>query len=330
MSKLYILSNSLKGKLKEKLAVYISAVLVFAVLVCMSLTAVFVNGLTDKTDETEMTYTLKEPVLPERTYNVSITADGRTVHVDTRGTVADALFKAGIELDDDDLINVGFNEKLCNATNIVINRVECRKSITVETIAYATKYEEDEDLILGYHKVLVDGKEGEKKVTSIKKYIDGKLIETQVLGENVVEPAVDEVVLKGTGTEKAGVPASSISQVSQLTPPDDLIIDENGAPTNYTAIHTGKSCAYSAKPGAYTASGRKACVGYVAVDPAIIPYGTELYIVSTDGQYVYGYAVAADTGTGLLEGVILVDLFMGSYEESCEWGAKQVNIYVLN
>ena len=330
MSRLYILSDSLKGKLKEKLTVYVSAVLVFAVLVCMSLITVLGSKLTEDINETEMTYTLKEPVLPERVYNVSITADGRTIHVDADGTVADALSLAGIEVDDDDLINVGLNEKVCAATNIVINRVECRKTVKVETIAYATKYQEDEDLILGYKEVLVEGKNGEKEVTSLKRYIDGKLVASKILEENVVEPAVDKVVLKGTGVENAGVPASTISQVSQLQCPKDLIIDKNGAPIKYSKVYTGKSCAYSAKPGAYTASGRKACVGYVAVDPALIPYGTELYIVSTDGKYVYGYAVAADTGTALLDGRILVDLFMGSYEESCEWGAKQVNIYVLD
>jgi hypothetical protein len=68
MSRLYILSDSLKGKLKEKLTVYVSAVLVFAVLVCMSLITVLGSKLTDDINEIEMTYTLKEPVLPERVY----------------------------------------------------------------------------------------------------------------------------------------------------------------------------------------------------------------------------------------------------------------------
>jgi hypothetical protein len=139
------------------------------------------------------------------------------------------------------------NEKVCAATNIVINRVECRKTVKVETIAYATKYQEDEDLILGYNEVLVEGKNGEKEVTSLKRYIDGKLVASKILEENVVEPAVDKVVLKGTGVENAGVPASTISQVSQLQCPKDLIIDKNGAPIKYSKVYTGKSCAYSAK-----------------------------------------------------------------------------------
>ena len=330
MSRLYKLSDSLKGRLKEKLAVYISATAVFAVLICMSAITIMGNGLSQETDASELMYTLTEPVVPEQVYSVDITVDGKTVSVDASGTVADALSLANVNLGDDDLINIGFNEKVNNSTDIVINRVECLKSVTIQTIDYATEYKEDPDLILGYSEVIVNGEEGQKEITALEKYIDGKLVSTEVLKENVVEPVVDKVVLTGTGVKDAGVPASSISQVSELDVPDDLLIDESGAPLDYSTVYTGKSCAYSAKPGAYTASGRVASVGCVAVDPALIPYGTKLYIVSTDGKYVYGYAIAADTGTALLDGRILVDLFMGSYEDSCDWGAKQVNIYVLN
>ncbi len=62
----------------------------------------------------------------------------------------------------------------------------------------------------------------------------------------------------------------------------------------------------------------------------MIPYGTHLYITSADGKHVYGYAIAADTGTALRDGIIDVDLFFNTYEGSCRWGKKKVNIYVLD
>ena len=68
----------------------------------------------------------------------------------------------------------------------------------------------------------------------------------------------------------------------------------------------------------------------VAVDPSVIPYGTLLYITSTDGSFVYGYAVATDTGIALQNGHILVDLFYETYAESVINGAIQVNVYVVN
>ena len=51
--------------------------------------------------------------------------------------------------------------------------------------------------------------------------------------------------------------------------------------------------------------------------------------MSTDGKHVYGYAIAADTGAALMDGRIMVDLFVDSYQSACNWGIHQVNIYVL-
>ena len=256
---------------------------------------------------------------------VKIFADGNNYVVRAKGNVADAINAAGITVDDDDLINVGLSEPLNAKTDIVINRVEYVTEVKLETIEYATEYKEDDSYVVGFSKVLVDGEEGELAKTICHTYVDGKLASSDIVSTEVTEEPVDEVIVQGT----AEVNPIAAMSISQLDVPDYLALDENGVPTSYSNVLTGKSCAYSANPSAKTASGRQVKVGYVAVDPAIIPYGTELYIVSTDGKYVYGYAVAADTGTALLDGRILVDLFMESYDASCDWGAKQVNIYIL-
>ena len=36
--------------------------------------------------------------------------------------------------------------------------------------------------------------------------------------------------------------------------------------------------------------------GAIAVDPSVIPLGSELFIIASDGSVVYGYATAEDTG----------------------------------
>ena len=76
-------------------------------------------------------------------------------------------------------------------------------------------------------------------------------------------------------------------------------------------------------------AGRRADVGHVAVNPDVIPYGSKLYITSADGKFIYGYAIAADTGTGLMQGIVDVDLFYDTYYESCLNGRRIVNIYIL-
>lgn len=116
--------------------------------------------------------------------------------------------------------------------------------------------------------------------------------------------------------------------ISRLALPAGLELDENGVPVNYVRKLTGKSCAYTADPGDLTASGREVFQGYVAVDPDIIPYGTALFIIADDGT-VYGYAIAADTGTSVMAGDILIDLYMDEYSDCVSWGARQVTVYIL-
>ena len=77
-----------------------------------------------------------------------------------------------------------------------------------------------------------------------------------------------------------------------------------------------------------TYTGTEVQVGTVAVDPNFIPLGTKMYIVSADGEYVYGYAIAEDTG-GAIKGKI-VDLFFNTYDECIEFGRRDVKIYILD
>ncbi len=70
-----------------------------------------------------------------------------------------------------------------------------------------------------------------------------------------------------------------------------------------------------------TASGIPATYGVAAVDPAVIPLGTRLYIPG------YGEAVAADTGGAIVGNKI--DLCMEDYGEAMQFGRRGVTVYVL-
>lgn len=76
-----------------------------------------------------------------------------------------------------------------------------------------------------------------------------------------------------------------------------------------------------------TASGTKARVGAVAVDPEVIPLGTKLYIENADGTGGYGYAVAEDKGSAIKG--YRVDLFFNTYQECIDFGRRRVIVYVL-
>lgn len=68
-----------------------------------------------------------------------------------------------------------------------------------------------------------------------------------------------------------------------------------------------------------TASGMKPQVGVIAVDPKVIPLGTNLYVEG------YGNCIAGDTG-GAIKGN-RIDVFKNTASEVRDWGRRQVKVY---
>lgn len=73
--------------------------------------------------------------------------------------------------------------------------------------------------------------------------------------------------------------------------------------------------------GNQTATGTWPSRGTIAVDPAIIPLGTRLYVEG------YGEGIAEDTG-GAIKGEIL-DLYMESEDECWSWGRRTVEVRII-
>lgn len=118
--------------------------------------------------------------------------------------------------------------------------------------------------------------------------------------------------------------------ISTLTPSNDFKLDKNGIPVSYKKVITGKATAYSYSAGSLTATGRKVRPGYIAVNPKQIPYGTKMFIRSSDGKYIYGYASAEDTGGFVKGGKIIADLFFKTDSACYNFGVRNIEIYILN
>lgn len=73
--------------------------------------------------------------------------------------------------------------------------------------------------------------------------------------------------------------------------------------------------------GNQTATGTWPSRGTIAVDPAIIPLGTRLYVEG------YGEGIAEDTG-GAIQGHI-IDLYMESEDECWAWGRRTVEVRII-
>lgn len=258
----------------------------------------------------------------KRAFDVTVTADKKTSKLRmTGGTVSDALAEAGIKLGEDDIVSIELDEQLYSGIIIKVSRVKYTNRDAWVEVPYETEYIEDSNLKIGTQEVISGGKNGVKTITYRDLYIDGEYVESEMLDEVISKEPVSKIVGVGSSLQ---VPYAKLDN-DEL----DKVKLVNGIPENYVKVVSGKATAYSAHAGSLTASGRYAVVGTVAVNPNVIPYGSELYIVAQNGKRVYGYAIAADTGVGLLDGRVTVDVFMGSYKDSCKWGAVYVDVYVL-
>ena len=256
-----------------------------------------------------------------RAFDVNVIADGKTSTIPViGGTVEDALGKAGVVLGEFDTVSYDISDAVYDGMEIIVTRISYSERTETAVVPFATEYVDNTNLQIGYEKILNEGSDGESLLTYKDKYVNGVLAGSELISEDVTTEAVAQVIERGTA---CAVPYAKMSDPSALT-----LVD--GVPAEYTRIVSGKATAYSSpKINPKTASGRDAVVGTVAVNPNVIPYGSELYIVSQDRKHVYGYAIAADTGLGMMEGTVAVDLFCASYADSCKWGAHYVDIFVI-
>jgi 3D (Asp-Asp-Asp) domain-containing protein len=95
-------------------------------------------------------------------------------------------------------------------------------------------------------------------------------------------------------------------------------VQEHQEPEPKTMIFTATAYTWT---GNRTATGTWPGRGTVAVDPRVIPLGTELHIEG------YGPAVAADTGGGIKGNRI--DLYMDTDAECWEFGKRNVRVREL-
>ncbi|MBQ8894983.1 MAG: G5 domain-containing protein [Clostridia bacterium] len=246
-------------------------------------------------------------VAVKRAFPVSIAADGETVTVLlASGTVADALAKAGITCNAEDLLSHQETAALEKGMEITLTRVTSDQVIVTKSIDYETEKVKTDDLYVGETKVQQKGEKGEKKLTYSVTYLNGEESERELISEEVTKEPVNKIVLVGTKVK------SNFKKTSST-------------PTTYKKVIAMTATAYSA--GGTTASGIPAQWGVVAVDPNVIPLGTKVYVETADGKYIYGTAIAADTG-GAIKGN-KIDICVNTRAEAYSFGRRTVNVYIL-
>lgn len=256
-----------------------------------------------------------------RAKRVFVSADGKTTEKSVAAeNYSDAVEAMGITLGENDriLVATAEGEKQVKAEDNVssgdvirVVRIRTEEVTENEAVAYSTVYEDTEELYEGETETKTEGVEGEAKVTYTVTYADGEEESRVAKTKEVLKEAKSAVVLRGTKEKQ------------------NVFTDASGAPSSFEYSLTGSCTAYYAPAGAVTSIGATPQVGYVAVDPNRIPYGSLLYITAVDGSWTYGYCYAMDTGGAAMCGDIVADLYYDTLEDCTAFGRRDMIVYVV-
>ncbi|PHV70853.1 hypothetical protein CS063_08805 [Sporanaerobium hydrogeniformans] len=236
---------------------------------------------------------------------VNFTLDGQSLQFKTGfKTVGDIIKAKNLQNEEGLIVEPSQETMITDNMKIVVKTTKIETVTEEQPIAYNTVQKETKELKKGETKIEQAGKNGTQRVTMERTYVGNELVSETVKETVVVVPSEDEIILIGA---------------------KDVVKDTSGISYEYTKMYNMEATAYTAFNGDgwgdQTASGMRAGVGIIAVDPKVIPLGTKLFVEG------YGLAIAGDTG-GAIKGHI-VDLFFETKAECREFGRRQRKVYVL-
>ena len=309
------------------------------------------NDFITPSTETELTGETEISVV--RGIKIYLEKSGHTklVYV-PEGTVKEALAYKGCELCKEGNKGIKESTPVTSGMKICVDEVLYRTTFKTESVEPAVIEEACSTLPAGEKMVKQEGKQGKIETSFNEKYVNGELVEKKEGKSTVIVRPESKVILVGTKVEEVKISETEKTEeknpvfadfsetpkletktlsTSGANADEDFgrSSDKSGDSFSYSTLISGVCTAYNEVDGV-TAIGTAPKVGTVAVNPAVIPYGTRLYICSADGSYVYGYAIAEDTGDACMAGDIVVDLYMDSETECDSFGRQELNIYVLD
>ena len=251
---------------------------------------------------------------------VSLPDEHRVIYT-LAATVGEALSAASITLPDGAYIDPAPDTQVSYGMTVNVVQLSSSNDLEREFIASGTVYKPDPSLDPGDTRT-VAGHDGARVRRYAVSYVNGEEATRDLVDEYFDPEPVDTVVYYSTRSAPEAPPPDQTSGGSSSPAPEGPAA---GARTLrvYATWYSPASSGRSRSDPSYgrTATGRVVTYGIVAVDPAVIPLGTRLYIPG------YGYAVAADTG-GAVKGYV-IDL---GYPDgvTVDWRSKWVDIQVLS
>lgn len=233
---------------------------------------------------------------------VKITYQGQTklIHTD-KDTVAGAAASIGLAApavktfpSAESAVTSGMEIKVVDYSETIVERTQA--------VPYNIVRQPDDTLERGVEEVVQHGADGQATLTVRQMYYDGKPAGEEIVNTDMTVAPVDHIVRAGTR---------------------DTVSTSRGD-MRFSRSYFMEATAYLPTDGGghgITATGVRARHGVVAVDPDVIPLGSQVYIPG------YGVALAADTGGAIVGNRI--DLCMESYGDAMSFGRRSVKVYVL-
>ena len=267
-----------------------------------------------------------EAITVRRARSVTIRHHGKTTATTSYGeTAGELLQRLGLAVSGEDVVSHGLDEAVYDGMVLSIDRTETVREVFTTTVPHSVSRCSDTAIPAGIEEILVEGIDGEVLCSADVTYLNGKEISRTVVSETVTRTPVTEVIGVGTGKAPETVDPNAMPVIG-----DGYITLSTGEVLTYTHSDTVRATAYTHTDkgcDTITATGTTVRWGTVAVDPRYIPYGTRMFIVASDGSYIYGLATAEDCG-GDIKGDRM-DLYMPTYEQCREFGRRRCTLYFL-
>ena len=221
----------------------------------------------------------------QRSIPVTLNADGRTIKTRTRGeTVADALSALQIGVVGRDRVEPALDTELYDNIKIDVTRVQEDVEVVEQIAPFDTVFVADASFPIDTQQLVTAGAEGVTRVRYRIRYEDGQEVSRMLEDTWVAQEPAERVIAYG----------------QQITP--QTITTADGQQITYWRHIQMFASSYSAGTAGVspdksyygrTFTGERMRYGIVAVDPAIIPLRSQVYVGD------YGMGDALDTGSAI-------------------------------
>ena len=260
---------------------------------------------------------------------------GKTVTVDYHGqrlevvspgeSVQALLGRLGLTVEEGDWVSVPMEAEVRDGMVVRIGKEVRRREIYTTALPHETIRCGDGRLPEGTERVITQGVDGQVLVEAAVTYVGGVETGRKILDRQVVTQPVREIIAVGTGT-----PAAQPEQRERPVIGSNTITLPSGEVLTYREKVTCLATAYTCEGYVgTTATGTRARVGAIAVDPEVFPYGTRFFILTGDGEYIYGIATAEDCGSKEFIYGTRLDLYFNTKKECIQFGARSCDVYIL-